>query len=116
MYALDESELAALERESHRVKKTVIGAASQPDDSLLISWFPDSRGTPPVPCGLAKALGPQRVADLADTVHRLRKEDILQGGAQSFLSERQARRYFLELTAYLRDLKLARKGLIVPMN
>jgi hypothetical protein len=110
MYAIDELNLDALEKQSARVQK-VLELAPQPDGSLLIPWLADAPIAPAVPCGVAKVIRPQRIAELADAFERLREEDVAPVAKRCFLSEREMRQCFDQFKAYWRGLKHGKKAL-----
>ena len=112
MYAMNDLELAALEQQSVRIQK-VMRATPQPDAPLLIPWFAGVPHAPAVPCGVAKVIRPERVAELADAFDRLREEDLGPLAKRCFLSERQARQCFDEFSAYWSGLKHDKKALVI---
>jgi hypothetical protein len=112
MYAMNDLELCTLQDQSAKIQQ-VLGPRFQPGDPLLIPWFPGAPDAPAVPCGLAKVIRPERVAELADTFNRLREEDLEALAKRCLLSERQVRQYFDEFSAYWRGLKHDRKALVI---
>lgn len=112
MYAMNDLELAALRRQSVRIRK-LLGATPQPDDPLLIPWLSGAPNAPSVPCGVAKVIRPERIAELADAFERLREEDVAPLAKRCFLSEREARQCLDEFRAYWHGLKHEKKALVI---
>ena len=112
MYGMNDLELAALEQQSVRIYR-IMGATPQADAPLLIPWFADAPNAPAVPCGVAKVIRPEKIAELAAAFERLPEEDVAPLAKRCFLSERQARQCFDEFRAYWLGLKHEKKALVI---